>query len=90
MLFEALDEIRADINPLQRGYFDCSMLSAAAAYYPEDVCLYRCFQHVKKNVEDAITKIDSMGTNLDELFYEIEKIGLSTFLEKKKETDQKK
>ena len=28
----------------------------------------------KKNVEDAIERIDSMGTNLDELFQEVEKI----------------
>ena len=30
-----------------------------------------------------------MGTNLDKIFTEIEKIGLSAFLDKKKETDKK-
>ena len=43
----------------------------------------------KKNIDDAIVKLDSMDINLDELFTEIEKIGLSSFLEKKKETDSK-
>ncbi len=41
----------------------------------------------KKNIDNAIEKIDTMGTNLDKIFTEIEKIGLSAFLDKKKETD---
>ena len=36
----------------------------------------------KKNIEDAITKLDSMDINLEELYTEIEKIGLSAFLDK--------
>ncbi len=36
----------------------------------------------KKNIEDAITKLDSMDINLEELYSEIEKIGLSAFLDK--------
>ena len=43
----------------------------------------------KKNIDNAVEKIDSMGTNLDKIFTEIEKIGLSAFLDKKKETDKK-
>ena len=43
----------------------------------------------KKNIDNAVEKIDIMGTNLDKIFTEIEKIGLSAFLDKKKETDKK-
>ena len=41
----------------------------------------------KNNIDNAVEKIDIMGTNLDKIFTEIEKIGLSAFLDKKKETD---
>ena len=43
----------------------------------------------KNNIDNAVEKIDIMGTNLDKIFTEIEKIGLSAFLDKKKETDKK-
>ena len=43
----------------------------------------------KKNIEDAITKLDSMDINLEELYTEIEKIGLSAFLDKYRETKLK-
>ena len=43
----------------------------------------------KKNIEDAITKLDSMDINLEELYTEIEKVGLSAFLDKYRETKLK-
>lgn len=43
----------------------------------------------KKNIDNAVEKIDTMGTNLEKIFAEIDKIGLSAFLNKKKETDKK-
>jgi len=43
----------------------------------------------KKNMDNAEKIIDTMGTNLDKIFFEIDNIGLSAFLDKKKETDEK-
>ena len=43
----------------------------------------------EKNIKEAITKLDSMDINLEELYTEIEKIGLSAFLEKHRNTKLK-
>ena len=46
-------------------------------------------RQAKKNLDKAEASIGELGTNLDKIFIEIDKIGLSVFLNKKKETDQK-